>query len=83
MLAFERGGGAIGDDGAAFFVADFQDLADFLGGFGEGHGIGRGVRVVGFVLAVLVTHGAGGDEAITEEGEAGEGVGNGHLAKLA
>ena len=76
VLSFQRTGGAVGGDGRAGVGADLHDLRDLGGRLRVGHRVGRGVGVVGLVLAVQAAVGLRGDEPVSEQGgETGEGVG--------
>jgi hypothetical protein len=45
-----------------------DDVGDFLGGLGEGHGVGQRGAVVGLVVAVVRAHRVGAAEPGAEEG---------------
>jgi hypothetical protein len=67
-VAFERGADTVGNHRNLVAAADVDDIAHFLSGSRKYHGVGRCVRKVGFVLAVLLADAARGGGALAQQG---------------
>jgi hypothetical protein len=66
-VALERGADAERDHRHAVAPADVHDIAHFLRRSGEHHDIGKRVREVGLVLAVVLAHRRRGRHALAEQ----------------
>src|SRR4029079_126291 len=66
-VAFERGADAVGNHRYAVAPADVHDVAHLLGRLGEHDRVGRRIRKVRLVLAVVLAHRARGADALAEQ----------------
>src|SRR5712691_9653313 len=66
-MTFERSADAERDHRRPVTPAEVDDILDFPGRFGKHHRIGRRVREVGFVLAVVLAHAARSADPVTEQ----------------
>src|SRR5437879_7220363 len=66
-VALERGADAVRDHRRLVAPAEIDDVAHLVGGFGKYHGVGRRVRKVGLILAVMLAHAPRGRDAIAEQ----------------
>jgi hypothetical protein len=66
-MPFQRGAGAVGDDGQTIARANLDDLHHLGGGLRKDDPIGRRHRMIGNVGPVLITHGLRRGEAISQQ----------------